>query len=125
MKTRRQKTTRAMRRKAPAAARRRGPTAAALQKQLDQRTRELAQARKHLAEALEQQTATGEVLQVISSSLGELEPVFSAMMDKALRICEAKFGMLMRYSDGSFVAHTMVGAPPALVEALLHKPFRP
>jgi signal transduction histidine kinase len=47
------------------------------------------------------------------------------MMDKALRICEAKFGILMRYSDGLFVAHTMVGAPPALVDALLHKPFRP
>jgi signal transduction histidine kinase len=47
------------------------------------------------------------------------------MMDKALRICEAKFGILMRYSGGLFVAHTMVGAPPALVDALLQKPFGP
>ena len=124
MTARRGKTPNLKRKKATAARRHRfSPTD--LQKQLDQRTRELAQARKHLAEAQEQQTATGEVLRVISSSPGELEPVFSAMMDKALRICEARFGMLMRYSDGLFVAHTMVGAPPALVDALLHKPFRP
>ena len=47
------------------------------------------------------------------------------MMENALRICEAKFGMLLRYSDGAFVAQAMVGAPPALVDALLHKPFTP
>jgi GAF domain-containing protein len=80
---------------------------------------------RELSEALEQQTATAEVLRVISSSSGGLEPVFSAMMENALRICEAKFGMLLRYSDGAFVAQAMVGAPPALVDALLHKPFTP
>src|SRR5260370_42668400 len=47
------------------------------------------------------------------------------MLANALRICEAKFGMLQRYRDGAFVVEVMVGAPPALVEALLHKPFRP
>src|SRR5262245_52925267 len=73
--------------------------------------------KRELAEALEQQTATSEVLRVISSSPGELEPVFSAMLENALRICEAKFGMLHRYSDGAFVAQAMVGAPPALVDA--------
>src|SRR5262245_41840328 len=103
-----------------------------LQQQLEARTRELAEAQRHAdearrqaAEALEQQTATSEVLRVIASSSGELEPVFNAMLANALRICEAKFGMLQRYRDGAFVAEVMVGAPPALVEALLHKPFRP
>jgi two-component system, NtrC family, sensor kinase len=51
--------------------------------------------------------------------------VFNAMLANALRICEAKFGMLQRYRDGAFVVEVMVGAPPALVETLLHKPFRP
>jgi GAF domain-containing protein len=78
-----------------------------------------------LRESLQQQTATSEVLQVISSSPGGLGPVFSAMLENALRICEAKFGMLLRYSDGAFVAQAMVRAPPALVDALLHKRFTP
>src|SRR5262249_24549622 len=78
-----------------------------------------------LRESLQQQTATSEVLQVISSSPGELEPVFSAMLENALRICEAKFGMLDVYRDGAFVVQAMVGAPPALADALLHRPFIP
>jgi GAF domain-containing protein len=81
--------------------------------------------KKKLAEALQQQTATADVLQIISSSPGELQPVFEAMLENALRICEAKFGMLLRYSGGEFVAQVMVGAPPALVDALLHKQFKP
>ena len=78
-----------------------------------------------LGESLQQQTATADVLKVISSSPGELEPVFQALLENALRICEAKFGILHRYSDGVPVAQAMVGAPPALVDALLHKPFVP
>src|SRR5262249_30036074 len=89
-----------------------------LEQKLEARTREL-------SEALEQQTATSEVLRVISSSPGELEPVFSAMLENALRICEAKFGMLHRYSHGAFVPEAMVVPPPALVAALLRKTFPP
>jgi len=56
---------------------------------------------RELSESLEQQTATSEVLQVISTSRGELEPVFDAMLANATRICEAKFSMLhLRDGDG-------------------------
>jgi signal transduction histidine kinase len=87
----------------------------------------VAQLTRERDEALEQQAATAEVLKVISSSPGELEPVFQTMLANAVRICEAKFGMLMlhRKSEGSFDARVMVGAPPALVDALLQKPFKP
>src|SRR6266487_2440505 len=90
---------------------------AELKTQLEVRTRELAETRKALAEALEQQTATSEVLGVISSSPGELEPVFQAMLANAVRICEAKIGTLyLREGDGfrTVAAHN---APPAYVEA--------
>ena len=96
-----------------------------LRKQLEARNRELAEARGHLSGALERQAAADEVLRVISSSPGDLEPIFNAMLENALRICEAKFGMLLRFSDGAFVAQAMVGAPSALVDALLRKPFTP
>ena len=80
-----------------------------------------------LRESLQQQTATSDVLKVISSSPGELEPVFKAMLESALRICEAEFGMLMLHhsGDGSFDTRVMVGAPPALVDALLRRSFTP
>jgi len=69
-----------------------------------------------LSEALEQQTATSEVLKVISSSPGELEPVFEAMLANAVRICEASFGVLFRYENGSIYAASMYGVPPAFAE---------
>ena len=119
MKTRRRKTTKVKRRNPLTAERRRGPTAE-LQKQLDQRTHQLAEAQKRLAEALEQQAATSEVLRVISSSPGELEPVFQAMLENATRLCEAKFGTMYFREGDAFRAVAMHGAPPAYMEARLH-----
>src|ERR1700730_2854210 len=87
--------------------------AADLQKQLDQRTRELTEARKHLAEALEQQTATADALRVISSSPGELEPVFQTMLANATRLCEADFGSLYLHEKGAFRIAAVHNAPPA------------
>ena len=69
-----------------------------------------------LRESLEQQTATSEVLQIISSSPGELQPVFRAMLENAVRICEAKFGVLYRYDGKLFHPEALVGVPQALVE---------
>ncbi len=77
---------------------------------------ELRQRTDDLTELLEQQTATSEVLQVISSSPGELQPVFDAMLANAVRICEANFGMLFRIEDGAFRAAAMSGVPPAFAE---------
>jgi GAF domain-containing protein len=96
-----------------------------LKKQLEVRTRELAEARGYLSEALEQQAATSEVLQVISSSPGELEPVFQAMLANAVRICEARFGNLYLHEHGAlrFVAGHNV--PRAFAEARRRGPFRP
>jgi GAF domain-containing protein len=66
-----------------------------------------------LRESLQQQTATADVLKVISSSPGELEPVFQAMLEKATHLCEAKFGVMFRFADGVFRATSWLGNPPA------------
>src|SRR5260221_9449930 len=90
---------------------------AELKTQLEVQTRELAETRKALAEALEQQTATSEVLRIISSSPGELEPVFQAMLANATRLCEAKFGMLYLWEgEGQYRVAALHGAPPRLAE---------
>jgi GAF domain-containing protein len=124
MKTRRRKTTKVKRRNPLTAEGRRGPTAD-LQNQLDQRTHQLAEAQKRLAEALEQQAASSEVLRVISSSPGELEPVFQTMLENATRLCEAKFGTMYFREGDAFRAVAMHGAPPAYREARLHALVRP
>ena len=80
-----------------------------------QRTREL-------SESLEQQTATANVLRVISSSPGELEPVFNAMLANAARLCEANFGVLQLHENGKFRNAFMYNPPPALAEYRRHEP---
>ena len=78
-----------------------------------------------LSEALEQQTATSEVLKIVSSSPGELEPVFQAMLENAMRICGAKFGTLYLYDGDAFHAAAFHNAPPAFVENRKRAPIRP
>jgi GAF domain-containing protein len=74
--------------------------------------------KRELDEALEQQAATSEVLRVISSSPGELDPVFNAMLENATRICEAKFGILFRYEGGLFHPIASLDVPPAFADFL-------
>src|SRR5262249_11564622 len=77
---------------------------------------------RELSEALEEQTAHSDVLQVISSSPGELEPVFRGVLENAVRICEAKFGTLYTYDGNGFHAAAFHNAPPAFVEARMREP---
>src|SRR6266478_6584932 len=87
--------------------------------------KEIATLRRELAEALERQTATSEVLQVISASVGELEPVFQKMLENATRVCGAKFGT-MHLVEGDIVRRVaLYNVPPAYAEALGTRMFRP
>ena len=87
---------------------------------------ELRQRTDDLSESLEQQTATSEVLSVISSSPGELEPVFQTMLENAVQICDAKFGVLYRYDNEAFDTVAMFGATPEHAEYLRQRgPFQP
>src|SRR5437870_10643036 len=91
---------------------------AGLEKKVEQRTHEL-------SESLDQQTATSEVLRVISSSPGDLKPVFETMLANATRICEAKFGDLVLREGDAFSATAMLGVPPAFAEFLEGGPLVP
>ena len=78
-----------------------------------------------LRESLQQQTATADVLKVISGSPGELEPVFQAMLENATHICEAKFGNLYLYEDGALRIVASHNVPPVFAEARRRGPFHP
>jgi len=73
--------------------------------------------RTEVRPSLEQQTATSEVLQVISSSLGDLQPVFEGMLEKAVRICDAKFGNIYRWDGSAMRLVAAHNTPPAFAEA--------
>ena len=77
---------------------------------------------RDLTESLEQQTATSEVLKVISSSPGELQPVFETILENATRICEAKFANLFLYETNSFRIAAQLNAPPAYAERWRRQP---
>ena len=85
---------------------------------------ELRQRTDDLTELLEQQTATSEVLQVISSSPGDLEPVFATMLENAVRICDAKFGNIYRWDGEALHLLAAHNTPPALAEARKRAPMR-
>ena len=83
-----------------------------------QRTREL-------TELLDQQTATSEVLQVISSSPGDLQPVFATILEKAARICDAKFGNIFRWDGEALHLVATYNTPPAFFEFRSGSPLSP
>jgi GAF domain-containing protein len=85
---------------------------------------ELRQRTDDLTESLEQQTATSEVLKVISSSPGDLQPVFSAMLESAARLCDASFGNIFRWEDGALRLVATYNTPAAFVEARSQLPLR-
>ena len=91
--------------------------------QIARLTRDLAETQRQLAEALERQIATSEVLSAISASPGELEPIFQAMLENATRLCEAKFGVLFRSEEDALRVVALHGAPPRYVEERRRNPI--
>ena len=86
---------------------------------------EVARLTRELNEAQEQQTATADIIQVISSFAGQLDPVFQRILTNATRICEAKFGVLMLREGDGFRSVATEGALPAYTAAMAQNPYIP
>jgi GAF domain-containing protein len=86
---------------------------------------ELRERTTDLTESLEQQTATSEVLSVISSSPGRLESVFRSMLENAVRICQAKFGFMLRYEGDAYHTVAELCDVPAYIEEMKRGPLQP
>ncbi|MFZ1150932.1 MAG: GAF domain-containing protein [Xanthobacteraceae bacterium] len=126
VKMRRRKTVTLKRNNAPKAVRNRSVSVPSQETEVARLTRERDEALEQLSEAFGQQTATADVLRIISSSPGELEPVFQAMLENAVRICEAKFGALYRIDGEKFHFAAEVGTPLEFVEHQRRRgPFQP
>jgi two-component system NtrC family sensor kinase len=115
VRTRRRKAATLKRRNGPKAVGGRSSSAGGLNKKIALLARER-------DELLEQQTATSEVLQIINSAPGELEPVFQAMLASATRICEAKFGILWLCEGDGFRCVALHNTPPAFAEQYRRQP---
>ena len=102
MKKVKAKPSKAKRKSAPKRTAKRPASTPSLKVQLAHLARERDEALAHLAEALEQQTATSEVLKVISSSPGQLEPMFRTILGKAIELCEAHYGTLWLCEGDAF-----------------------
>jgi len=85
---------------------------------------EVARLKRKLREAREQQAATSEVLQIVSSSPGDLQPVFAAMLEKAVRICDAKFGNIHRWDGEALHLLAAHNTPADFAEVRSRSPFR-
>ena len=114
-KTQHGSTTKPKRTNAPTAARRRSPSAADIRKQLDQRTREL-------TEALRQQTATTDVLKVISRSTFDLKAVLNRLVESAARLCEADQVVIGRPRGATYYFEASYGLSPEFAEFLANRP---
>jgi class 3 adenylate cyclase len=92
------------------------PSTADLQKRIDTLTRELNEAR-------EQQTAAAEVLRIVASSPENLQPVFDAILEKAIALCEAKFGILHLHDGKGFTVAADRHLPPAHAQMMRGRSF--